>query len=655
MSKIWIAVVLGVGSIFVSDGVNGERLVVHEGNDYTLSCNLTAKMMDPSSAVRSVIWLFKRSHGGARDVTLAVWKRKYFNQSFPTQASLDQQYEKTVSAVGHNGYFTLLVSNASVELHDGRFNCVTRSETGKENVNSINVVVSYGPQLQLNGSHPTVWANTSSNILLHLSVVAVPTPKLVCEHTDRPSDHSRGVQVVNRTASGRTHHFSIRIQPTTETDFGAYDCTASNEAGSVSVLLSVLPDRRPDTPLNITVIANSTTAEIAWILVPYMDGMSQRTVVQLDGPELVQPAVSSLSERIVVEDLQPNTIYNVRLETVNSFGHASGPSNWITFRTAAASAELASAVAMDESASSKFITVIAAVGSVLLVAAVVVCLAMLVVRRRKHRLWDLEMITVRGSDRPARGRGAVPQPEVFTAIAEHNYRDTAATTNANSVFGRTIEELCVRDRSFGVPDFVRYCIAAIEATGLGATKDLYWVAGNLKDVLDLRQKVDASGKYECLRETEDVTLLASLLKLFFSELPEPLLNCFVELVDAVELPDGPDKVERFCSLVDKLLPSTAETLRMLLQHLNRVADLHSFNLMDRQNLANSFAAALMRSDEPLTAHTVGAGLIAAKCVRDTLKPEFKADAAKRSESTARMSKWISGKPVALTADPAKSS
>ncbi|OQV16386.1 hypothetical protein BV898_09530 [Hypsibius exemplaris] len=432
MSRIWIAVVLGISSVFVLHGVNGERLVVHEGNDYTLSCNVTAEAMASSAAVRSVMWLFKESRGGAHDILLAVWKRQFLNQSFPTQPFFKEQYKETVSAVGHNGYFTLLVSNASIELHDGRFTCLTGSVTGKKTVKVIDVVVSHGPQLQLNGSYPTVWANTSSDILLHLSVVAAPTPELVCEHIDRPSDHSRGVQVVNRTASGRTHRFSIRIQPTIETDFGAYDCTASNEAGSVSVLLSVLPDRRPDTPLNITVIANSTSAAITWILVPYMGGMRQRTVVQLDGPELVQPVLPSLSESIFVENLQPNTTYNVRLETMNSFGHASGPSNWITFRTAAASAELASAVGMDDSTSSKFITVIAAVGSVLLVAVVVVCLAMLVVRRRKHRSWDLEMVTVGGSDRPTRGRGAVPRPEVFTAIAEHNYRGTAATTNANS-------------------------------------------------------------------------------------------------------------------------------------------------------------------------------------------------------------------------------
>ncbi|OQV16387.1 hypothetical protein BV898_09531 [Hypsibius exemplaris] len=559
MSRIWIAVAFWISWVFVSNGVNGERLVVHEGDNYTLSCDLTAEAMGSRSAVRSVMWLFKQSHSDGNDISLAIWKLQIFNQSFPTPIYFDDQYEETVSAVGHNGNFSLFVSKASVELHDGRFDCVTESVTGKETVKSINVVVSYGPQLQLNDSYLTVWANISSDIFLPLSVVAVPTPELVCEHIDRLNDHSRGVQVVNRTASGRTHHFSIRIQPTIETDFGAYDCTASNEAGSVSVLLSVLPDRRPDTPLNITVIANSTTAEIAWILVPYMDGMRQHTVVQLDGPELVQPAVSTLNKNIVVGDLQPNTTYNVRLETVNSFGHASGPSNWITFRTAAASAELASAVAMDDSASSKFITVIAAVGSVLLVAVVVVCLAMLMVRRRKQRLWDLEMITLRGSDRPTRGCGAVPQPEVVTALAKYNY----------GVFGRTIEELCERDRSFGVPDFVRYCIAAIQATGLGATQGLYRVVGNLKNVIELRQKVDASRKYQCLSETNDVTILTSLLKVFFCELLEPLSNCYVDLVDAVGWP--------IC------------------------------------NLANAFAAALMRSDEPLTAPYSSSSFACRKC------------------------------------------
>ncbi|OQV16385.1 hypothetical protein BV898_09529 [Hypsibius exemplaris] len=225
----------------VSEGVNGEPLFVHEGNNYTLFSYLTAETMAPSAAVRSVIWLFKRSHGGAYDILLTVWKRQFLNQSFPTHPFFNEQYEETVSAVGHNGYFTLLVSNASVELHDGRFSCLTGSVTGKEIVKVIDVVVSYGPQLQLNDLFPTVWANISSNIFLHLSVVAGPTPELVCEHSDCPSDHSSGLQVINRTVFERTHHFSIRFQPMVETVFGAYNCSASNEAGSVSVLLCVLP------------------------------------------------------------------------------------------------------------------------------------------------------------------------------------------------------------------------------------------------------------------------------------------------------------------------------------------------------------------------------------------------------------------------------
>ncbi|OQV16382.1 hypothetical protein BV898_09526 [Hypsibius exemplaris] len=412
MSRIWIAVVLGISLVFVSNGVNGERLVVHEGDDYTLSCNLTAKMMDPSSAVRSIIWLFKRSNGGAQDITLAIWKLEFLNQSFPTQPSFDEQYKETVSAVGHNGYFTLLVSNASIELHDGRFRCLAGSVTGKETVKIIDVVVSYGPQLQLNGSYPTVWANTLQT-----------SPPLVCRRCTNTQAGLRAHRSPKRSFKGRAggqphrfrtdHHFSIRIQPTTETDFGAYDCTASNEAGSVSVLLSVLPDRRPDTPLNITVIANSTNRGNRMDSGP-LHGRNEPAYRRTARWPGACPAGCVEPER---EDRrrrpQHNTIYNVRLETVNSFGHASGPSNWTTFRTAAASAKPASDVNTDDGTSNEFVTVIATVGSVLLIAAVVVCLAMLMVRRRKHGEGsletDIEMTTVRGVDRSARDCGAVPQ------------------------------------------------------------------------------------------------------------------------------------------------------------------------------------------------------------------------------------------------------
>uniref|UniRef100_A0A673FSW8 Rho GTPase activating protein 9 n=1 Tax=Sinocyclocheilus rhinocerous TaxID=307959 RepID=A0A673FSW8_9TELE len=103
----------------------------------------------------------------------------------------------------------------------------------------------------------------------------------------------------------------------------------------------------------------------------------------------------------------------------------------------------------------------------------------------------------------------------------------------DQVFGCGLELLCEREKST-VPKFVRKCTDAVERRGL-ETDGIYRVSGNLAVIQKLRFAVNhASNTHACSRlpaerldlddpQWEDIHVITGALKLFFRELPEPLV------------------------------------------------------------------------------------------------------------------------------------
>ncbi|XP_063215122.1 rho GTPase-activating protein 9 isoform X2 [Chroicocephalus ridibundus] len=158
----------------------------------------------------------------------------------------------------------------------------------------------------------------------------------------------------------------------------------------------------------------------------------------------------------------------------------------------------------------------------------------------------------------------------------------------DQVFGCRLDALCQRE-STTVPRFVRLCVEAVEERGLDVD-GIYRVNGNLSVIQKLRFAVDreravtSDGRYvfpEQLSQEErlsladpewsDVHVVTGALKLFFRELPEPLVpyGLFDSFIEAVKLPDPQEQVERVAELVQSLPPPNYATLRYLLAHLCR--------------------------------------------------------------------------------------
>ncbi|KAM6976714.1 rho GTPase-activating protein 15-like isoform 2-T2 [Aplochiton taeniatus] len=186
----------------------------------------------------------------------------------------------------------------------------------------------------------------------------------------------------------------------------------------------------------------------------------------------------------------------------------------------------------------------------------------------------------------------------------------------DQVFGCRLEMLCEREKDT-VPRFVRLCTEAVERRGL-ETDGIYRVSGNLATIQKLRfmvnheRAVTTDGRYmfpsEFVQEEkldldrgdwgEDIHVITGALKLFFRELPEPLVpyGFFTDIMETVKMSDYLDKVDRLKCLVLGMPPPNHDTMQFIFQHLRRVMNRSDTNRMTTQNIGIVFGPTLLRPE-----------------------------------------------------------
>uniref|UniRef100_A0A8C2MTS8 Rho GTPase activating protein 9 n=1 Tax=Cricetulus griseus TaxID=10029 RepID=A0A8C2MTS8_CRIGR len=192
----------------------------------------------------------------------------------------------------------------------------------------------------------------------------------------------------------------------------------------------------------------------------------------------------------------------------------------------------------------------------------------------------------------------------------------------DQVFGCQLESLCQREGDT-VPSFVRLCVEAVDKKGLDVD-GIYRVSGNLAVVQKLRFLVDRGEAVVDLRawylrteiegkldldsaEWDDIHVVTGALKLFFRELPQPLVPTplLPHFRDALELSEPDQCLSEMKKLVDLLPKPNRDTLQYILEHLCRVIAHSDENRMTAHNLGIVFGPTLFRPEQEtsdMTAH-----------------------------------------------------
>ncbi|XP_042722706.1 rho GTPase-activating protein 31 isoform X2 [Lagopus leucura] len=169
---------------------------------------------------------------------------------------------------------------------------------------------------------------------------------------------------------------------------------------------------------------------------------------------------------------------------------------------------------------------------------------------------------------------------------------------AASAFGCDLTEH-LESSGQDVPYVLKSCAEFIETHGI--VDGIYRLSGVTSNIQKLRQEFVSDQCPDLTREVylQDIHCVGSLCKLYFRELPNPLLTyeLYKKFTEAVSRFPEDEQLARIQNVIQELPPSHYRTLEYLIKHLTHLASFSSMTNMHTRNLALVWAPNLLRSKE----------------------------------------------------------
>lgn len=184
----------------------------------------------------------------------------------------------------------------------------------------------------------------------------------------------------------------------------------------------------------------------------------------------------------------------------------------------------------------------------------------------------------------------------------------ASVVSERPIFGVDLAEQMARD-NVEIPPILEKCATAIEEIGI-ENMGIYRLSGTTSKVQKLKSKFDTDWTQVDLLNDEaiqDINIVAGCLKLWFRELPEPLLTheLYSGFIEAAKIDNDRLRHIRLHEKVNELPDANYATLKYLMGHLDKVRALEHLNQMSASNLAIVFGPTLL--SPPLAGYEDGNG------------------------------------------------
>ncbi|XP_028430300.1 rho GTPase-activating protein 32 [Perca flavescens] len=148
-----------------------------------------------------------------------------------------------------------------------------------------------------------------------------------------------------------------------------------------------------------------------------------------------------------------------------------------------------------------------------------------------------------------------------------------------------------------VPQVVKSCADFIEKNGV--VDGIYRLSGISSNIQKLRHEFDSEQIPDLTREVfrQDIHSVGSLCKLYFRELPNPLLTyqLYDRFSEAVSAATDEERLVKIHNVIQQLPPPHYRTLEYLMRHLSHLATFSPITNMHTKNLAIVWAPNLLRS------------------------------------------------------------
>ncbi|KAG5843822.1 hypothetical protein ANANG_G00154970 [Anguilla anguilla] len=150
-----------------------------------------------------------------------------------------------------------------------------------------------------------------------------------------------------------------------------------------------------------------------------------------------------------------------------------------------------------------------------------------------------------------------------------------------------------------VPQVLKSCTEFIEKHGI--VDGMYRLSGIASNIQKLRHEFDSEQIPDLTKDVyiQDIHCVGSLCKLYFRELPNPLLTyqLYEKFSEAVSAATDEERLIKIHDVIQQLPPPHYRTLEFLMRHLSHLATFSYVTNMHSKNLAIVWAPNLLRSKQ----------------------------------------------------------
>ncbi|XP_051902652.1 rho GTPase-activating protein 31 isoform X1 [Hippocampus zosterae] len=175
-------------------------------------------------------------------------------------------------------------------------------------------------------------------------------------------------------------------------------------------------------------------------------------------------------------------------------------------------------------------------------------------------------------------------------------KQKSKTKGSENAFGCDLSEH-LQNSGQDVPQVLRKCAEFIEKHGI--VHGIYRLSGVTSNIQRLRQEFSAEACPDLTKEVylQDIHCVGSLCKLYFRELPNPLLTyeLYSKFTEVASVCGDQERLLHIQKIVQQLPTPHFRTLEYLTKHLARLATLSAQTNMHTRNLALVWAPNLLRS------------------------------------------------------------
>uniref|UniRef100_A0A8C5N2X2 Rho GTPase-activating protein 32 n=1 Tax=Gouania willdenowi TaxID=441366 RepID=A0A8C5N2X2_GOUWI len=166
------------------------------------------------------------------------------------------------------------------------------------------------------------------------------------------------------------------------------------------------------------------------------------------------------------------------------------------------------------------------------------------------------------------------------------------------VFGCDLGEHLLNS-AHDVPQVLKSCTEFIEKHGV--VDGMYRLSGVASNIQKLRHEFDSEQVPDLTKDVyiQDIHCVGSLCKLYFRELPNPLLTyqLYDKFSEAVSAATDEERLIKIHDVIQQLPPPHYRTLEFLMRHLSHLAAFSYITNMHSKNLAIVWAPNLLRSKQ----------------------------------------------------------